>query len=331
MSYQTKFSYGLLLTVGLAFAARTIAHFPYAGIVGPMVTAILLGIALRTVGDSVVTEGQPGISFAAQKLLRLGIILMGIRLNMADILAAGWQTILLDLLVIAFAITFIHYLGHRLGVERDLTTLVAVGTGVCGAAAIGAVAPVIKAKEEDVTVAVTIIAVLGTVFTVAYTTLAPVLGLSPQGYGTFVGSTLHEIAHVIAAAATDGQDSSSIAILVKLGRVAFLAPVTLLIGYLYARRGHADVKLSTLPIPWFLFGFLGMAAVNTFGLLPANLAGQAADASVFLLTMSMAAMGLNVRYSAFLRTRSQPILICFVGSVLLSLFGRLALWVFAIH
>lgn len=326
---HTGFIWGIVLTIILSFLARGFAQLPYIGIIGPMITAILLGILCRSFLEHMVQKGQPGISFTARNLLRLGIILMGFRLNIGEILAAGWPTLLLDILVITFTLLVVSYLGKKFGVDKDLTTLVAVGTGVCGAAAIGAVAPVIKAKEEDVTVAVAIIAVLGTLFTLIYTALIPFLGLSPQGYGTFVGSTLHELAHVIAAAAPDGQDSSSIAILVKLGRVAFLAPVTLIIGYLHT-RGQAAIRLSTLPIPWFLFGFLGMAVINTLGLLPGNATNFLINVSVFFLTMAMGAMGLNVRYADFLKTRFSPILICLIGSILLGIFGRSIIWALAL-
>ncbi|HMM20131.1 MAG TPA: putative sulfate exporter family transporter [Selenomonadales bacterium] len=326
---HTGFIWGIGIAVVLSFLARGFAQLPYIGMIGPMITAILLGIACRAFFGAAVAKGQAGISFTAQKLLRLGIILMGFRLNIGEIIAAGWHTLLLDILVITFALVVINRLGKKFGVAKDLATLVAVGTGICGAAAIGAVAPVIKAKEEDVTVAVTIIAVLGTVFALAYTALIPFLGLSPHGYGTFVGSTLHELAHVIAAAAPDGPDSSSVAILVKLGRVAFLVPVTLIIGYLHT-RGQAALRLSSLPVPWFLFGFLGMAAVNTLDLLSADMVRLLVDASVFFLVMAMGAMGLNVRYADFLRTRSGPVLICLIGSLLLGVFGRGILWVFSI-
>lgn len=317
---------GILLTGVVAYAARLVAQISYLSILGPMITAILLGMLLRSLAGPALEKGQAGISFSAATILRLGIILMGIRLNINEIIAAGWQMILLDILVILFALGIVTLLGKMLKVEQDLTMLLAVGTGVCGAAAIGAVAPVIKAKEQDTAVAVAIIAILGTVFTIAYTALLPLLGLSPHFYGTFVGSTLQELGHVIAASAPDGQDSSSVAVLVKLGRVAFLAPVALIIRQLYAKRHHTGATRANLPIPWFIFGFLAMAAVNTLGLIPAGLTGVILDASTFLLVMAMAAMGLNVRYADFLQTGIKPILISFFGAVLLSGFGRTVIW-----
>lgn len=330
MTKTYQFAIGFGLTILMTLISRLLVQLPLLSIMGAMVVAILAGIAFRAAEEKITAAGQAGVGFTAKYILRAGIILMGVRLNFADIWAAGWQTLLLDISVIIFAISLIQFLGHRLKVADKLAALIAVGTGVCGAAAIGGVAPMIKAKEEDVAVSVTIIALLGTLFAVLYTAILPVLGLSPYEFGTFSGSTLHELAHVIAASAADGQSSSDIAIIVKLGRVALLAPVALLFGWFYARREQQAVSLTRLPIPWFIFGFLLMAGCNTYHLFSAHVAALLTDASIFLLTMAMAAMGLNVKLSEFKRVGYTPIIIGLIGSVLLSLWGRLLIWLLQI-
>lgn len=330
MTKTYQFAIGFGLTILMTLISRLLVQLPLLNIMGAMVVAILAGIAFRAAGEKITAAGQAGVGFTAKYILRAGIILMGVRLNFTDIWAAGWQTLLLDISVIIFAISLIQFLGHRLKVTDKLAALIAVGTGVCGAAAIGGVAPMIKAKEEDVAVSVTIIALLGTLFTVLYTAILPLLGLSPYEFGTFSGSTLHELAHVIAASAADGQNSSDIAIIVKLGRVALLAPVALLFGWFYARREQQAVSLTRLPIPWFIFGFLLMAGCNTYHLFSSHLAALLTDASIFLLTMAMAAMGLNVKLSEFKRVGYTPIVIGLIGSALLSLWGRLLIWMLQI-
>lgn len=321
---------GIGLACAVALMSRLLIKLPVISILGAMVTAILLGMLLRAVAAKPVIAAQSGVRFSSKYILRAGIILMGVRLNFTDIVAAGWQTILLDILVIAFAISLIRYLGKKFKVQDELATLVAVGTGVCGAAAIGGVAPLIRAKEENVAVSVTIIATLGTLFTVLYTALLPVLGLSPYEFGTFSGATLHELAHVIAAASPEGQISSDIAIIVKLGRVALLAPVAILFGLLYARKSEQTLQVDRLPVPWFIFGFLLMAGFNTYHLFPAGLTALLSDTSLFLLTLAMAAMGLNVSFDDFKRIGFNPILITLIGSVLLSIFGRTLIWLLQI-
>lgn len=328
MSNIYRFGGGLALSLAVAILAQYLTRLPAFSIFGAMVIAILLGILVRAVTGNAVSAVQTGVSFTAKYVLRAGIILMGIRLNISDIVAAGWQTVFLDMAVIIFALLTIHYLGVKYNVGTKLTTLLAVGTGVCGAAAIGAVTPLVKAEDEEIAVSVSIIAILGTVFAVAYTSLLPLLALSPHSFGVFVGSTLHELAHVIAAAASVGPESSDTAILVKLGRVAFVAPVAMLFGWWYSRRERqgGSLTLSQLPIPWFIFGFLGMAAVNTAHILSAGVTAVITQASIVLLTMSMAALGLNVSIRAIRRVSYRPVVVCLLGSVMLSVFGRVLVW-----
>lgn len=313
---------GIALAAVIALGSRYATQYPVLSVLGAMVIAVILGMIVRALWGGSAMPMQPGVSFTAKYLLRAGIVLMGLRLNLQDIWHAGWQTIALDMSVVVLTIGLISYLGRRYTVEKKLTTLLAVGTGVCGAAAIGAIAPIIKAKEEDVAVSVAIVALLGTAFTVLYITLLPVLDLTPQAYGVFAGSTLHELGHVIAAAEPDGTDSGEMAILVKLGRVAMLTPVAFVLSWAYSRRKASTASApAQLPVPLFLIGFLATAAANTFSLLPDGLVRLLIPASTFLLTMAMAAMGLNVNWPAFVRVGHNPVLVCLMGSVLLSAYG----------
>jgi uncharacterized integral membrane protein (TIGR00698 family) len=317
---------GILLTVFLTLLAQQLIQLPVLSIMGSMVTAILLGIALRSSAASVVVPWQSGAAFTAKYILRAGIVLMGVRLNIRDIVAVGWPALVLDVAVIIFAVAVIHLLGRRLAVERKLTTLIAVGTGICGAAAISAVAPLIKARDDEVAISITTIAVLGTVFTIAYTAFLPLLGLSPHQFGAFAGSTLHELAHVIAAAAPDGPASSDTAILVKLGRVAMLAPAGMLIARFYAARGCRADTVAIAPVPWFVLGFFALALLNTWQVFDTATVRLLSSGSIFLLTMAMAGLGLNVKLADFRRVGLNPPLVCLIGSVLLSVLGRILIW-----
>lgn len=316
---------GLILTALVALTAQYLAGMSYLHLLGPMVTAILLGMILRAILPRKLAPYQSGFGFSAKIILRLGIILMGLRLNFNDILAAGWKTVVLDLSVIIFTLSVMIFLGRYLKMPSTLAGLIAVGSGVCGAAAIGAVAPVMKAKPQDIALSVAIIAILGTFFTMIDTALFNWLALSPHWYGLFTGSTLHELAHVIAASAVGGLDSSNTAIVVKLGRVAFIAPVALILGYFYYRR--ESMSYYSLPIPWFIFGFLALAGATTLELLPEPITQFLVKTSVFCIAMSMAGMGLNVTWKSFHEAGMKPILLCFTGSIALMLFSYLALMV----
>src|SRR5690606_34062915 len=123
-----------------------------------------------------------------------------------DIYNAGLNVFFIALIDLTFAILVVYWISRLLGVDQKLSVLTATGTGICGAAAIAAISPQIKAKPNETAVATAIIAILGTLFTFAYTFLHPLLNLTSTGYGVFAGGTLHEIAHVIAAADVDGEN-----------------------------------------------------------------------------------------------------------------------------
>ncbi|MCK9905976.1 putative sulfate exporter family transporter, partial [Frankia sp. Cpl3] len=160
---------------------------------------------------------------------------------------------------IAFAIFVVYWLSRLLHVDKTLGLLTACGTGICGASAVVAIASQIKAKDDQTAIGAVTVSILGTIFTVVYTFLYPYLGLSPHQFGILSGATLHEIGHVLAAAAPAGSEALNIAIVVKLIRVALLVGVAIVVG-IWAKRtesGQAERQSwKSIPIPWFIFGFL---------------------------------------------------------------------------
>ena len=224
--------------------------------------------------------------------------------------------------VITFTIFVVYGLTKVFKVEKKLGILTACGTAICGAAAVVAIAPQVKAKDDETAVGAAIIAILGTIFTLIYTLLYPVLGLSPYGYGVFSGATLHEIAHVIAAAAPGGSTAVDIAVIVKLTRVAMLVPVAILIGLWFGKSEGSKEKKSwrELPIPWFIFGFLAMSAVHSLGIIPV-VAGYIVVLAYMLIAMAMAGLGLNVEFKTFRKLGSKAFVAGLIGSVCLSVLG----------
>ncbi|RXT07299.1 YeiH family putative sulfate export transporter [Ammoniphilus sp. CFH 90114] len=318
---------GVILTLILAMVAGSIARLPFFSIMGIMIISILLGMSWKALMD-VPANSNVGITFSSKILLRAGIILMGLRLNFSQIVEAGFSIVLVDVLVIAFTLTVMIAIGHALKVDKYLTALIAVGTAVCGAAAIVAVAPLIHAKKEFTAVSVACIAILGTIGTIFYTFLFPYLGLDSYQYGVLVGATLHELAHVIAAAIPGGDTSGEIAILVKLGRVALLIPVAMILGYFYTKKERTtkeSMGIKDLPIPWFIFGFLAMCLVNTVGILSTTVTQFLIASSVFLLSMAMAGLGLSINFSDFKKVGFRAILVGIIGFILLTAISPLLL------
>lgn len=326
---RTGWIKGVILTAVLAVLAGSLARLPFFSVMGVMIISIILGMAWKGL-MGIPENSQAGITFSSKILLRAGIILMGLRLNFEQIISAGYSIIIIDIAVIAFTLSVMLYIGKLLSIDKHLSALIAVGTAVCGAAAIVAVAPLIGARKELTAISVAFIAIAGTVVTIIYSFLYPYLDMNSYDYGLLTGSTLHELAHVIAAAVPGGAESSDTAILVKLGRVALLIPVALILAYFYKKDSVSDERmtLKNLPVPWFIFGFLAMCLVNTIGLLPPLLTSGLIDSSVFLLSMAMAGLGLGVNFAEFKNLNSKVIFTGIAGSVSLIFLGILITKIF---
>lgn len=320
---------GIGLTLVIAIIAKLLAQLPFLSIMGQLVIAILLGIAWRaTIG--LPNQWVAGTNFSSKKLLRLGIILLGMRLNFRDIIEAGPKVFLLAILSIVFTLFVVYGLARLFKVNQNLSLLTASGTAICGAAAIVAMAPQVKAKDDETAVAVATIAILGTLFTLVYTLIYPLIGLTATGYGIFAGATLHEIAHVIAASDPGGSAAVDIAVIVKLTRVALLVPVAIVIGIWMNRRTATRDAQATkgtwraLPIPWFILGFLAMSGVNSLGIVSAALANNIVLIAYMLIAMAMAGLGLNVSIRTFGKLGIRPFAAGLIGSILLSVLGYAA-------
>ncbi len=326
---QTKrfFILGCSLTLLIAILANYLGQLPFFKIMGPLVIAILLGMGGRAI-VGVPANWHAGTNFSSKKLLRLGIILLGMRLNLVDIVHAGPKVFTMALINIVFTIFIVYGVSRWFKVEKRLGMLTACGTAICGAAAVVAIAPQVKAKDDETAIAAATVAILGTIFTLVDTMLYPILGFTAHGYGIFVGATLHEIAHVIAAAAPGGKAAVDIAVIVKLTRVALLVPVAIFIGIWTNRSqngGKEAFSWRAIPIPWFIFGFLAVSAVNSIGIVSVTVANQVVEIAYMLLAMAMAGLGLNVDILTFKRLGLKSFGAGLIGSILLSVLGYL--WV----
>ncbi|MEC0241833.1 YeiH family protein [Paenibacillus dokdonensis] len=314
------FILGIGLTLILSLLAKGLSLFPFLSIMGQLVLAIILGMVYRA-SVGVPNYIMPGVSFSNKKLLRFGIILLGMRLNLMDIAHAGPKVVLLAAVNITVTIFVVYGLARLLKVDRTMSLMTACGTAICGAAAVVAIAPLIKAKDQETAVSAATVAILGTLFTLIYVGLYPFLGLTNTGYGAFAGGTLHEVAHAIAAAAPGGKEAEDMAVIVKLTRVALLVPVSLCVGYWASRREQEKTHKSKIQIPWFVLGFLLMSAVNSLGIIPHAVTAQIINIAYILIAMAMAGLGLNVDFAFFRRNGVKPFAAGLMGSVVLAIMG----------
>ncbi|MCP6680877.1 YeiH family protein [Bacillus nakamurai] len=319
---------GISVTAMIAFAAFYAGSLPYLNMLGTLVIAMLIGMLCRAVvGERKSLE--PGIAFSSKYLLKTGIILLGMRLNLADIYHAGWHVVAIAVSCMLFASAVVYMLSRLFRVDQNLSILTACGTAICGAAAVAAIAPQIKSNESAAAISAAAVSLLGTVFTVIYSLSYHILGFSPASFGAFCGATLHEVAHVAAAGSAGGKEAVEMAVIVKLTRVALLVPAALALGIWARRSGESEpLSFSSLPVPWFIFGFLGMSAVHTSGIISASQAAFLVQVSYVLIGMAMAGLGLKVHVAAFQNNGWRALAAGLIGSACLSLFGWAAVTFF---
>jgi len=212
--------------------------------------------------------------------------------------------------------------GKLLGLGRGVRLGLALGSCICGAAAIAAAAPIIRATDDDVSVSVGIVSLLGTVGVVGFAVLAPLLGMSVQRYGLMTGATLHEVAQVLAAGAAHGGRALDLATITKLTRVALLAPTLLVVGAVLRRRDAAGTGGRTGParrpplLPGFLIGFLALGALRSAGLVPAPMVPLLQTGSTVLMTAAMAGIGLAVDLRVVRRIGAPAVALAVAGFAL---------------
>lgn len=290
--------------------------------------AILLGMLLgNTLYPRRGAAFAPGVEISRQALLRLGIVLYGLRLTTQDVAQMGWSGVAVDALVLASTFGLACWIGTRwLGLPRSSAMLIGAGSAICGAAAVLATAPVVRARPEQTTVAVATVVVFGTVSLLLYPwlfRLSEAWGLlagGAQGFGRYAGSTIHEVAQVVAAARSIGPEAADTAVVAKMVRVMMLAPFLLLLSAWLAREGARGTAARPggaparprIAVPWFAFGFVAVVLLNSLQWLPAPLVRFASEMGTGLLAMAMAALGLSTRWAALRQAGAKPLLLALV-------------------
>jgi uncharacterized integral membrane protein (TIGR00698 family) len=273
-----------------------------------LIWALAIGALIANTG-LVPPSFEPGIRTAARSVLRVGVALLGIRLSLGTVGDLGARTIIVVLgsLVITFGVTLL--LGRVLGVSGPLTLLIATGTGICGASAIVAMESVSEATREEAAFALATITALGTIVMVGMPFLRTPLGLDMTDYGIWSGASVQEVAQVVGATAGVSAVALKIGTLVKLARVALLAP--LVFGFALSRgRGRPP---GTPLVPGFVIGFLAMAALRTTGILPDRVVVELARVDVWLLAAGMAGLGLGLELARLRGLGMRPLVLGFAS------------------
>jgi uncharacterized integral membrane protein (TIGR00698 family) len=323
-------------TLALAVAAVATMAGQYVPLIGSAVPGAVIGAVIAIV----VKPGAriaPGVKWASTFVLQCSVVLLGAQLSIAEAARVGVSSlpVMVGTLAICLAAAWLY--GRLLGIPGDLRTLIGVGTGICGGSAIAAVSPVIEAASADVAYAISTIFLFNIAAVLVFPLLGHALGMSQQSFGLFAGTAVNDTSSVVATATTYGTAATSHAVVVKLVRTLMIIPICLGLAALTARRQQRPA-ITTAPaaaardgaaadalaspaaarmsprraaklVPWFLIGFVLVAAVNSCGIIPVGAHSPLEHASVFLVSVALSAIGLSVNVAALRKAGARPLVL----------------------
>ncbi len=322
---------GTLACVGIAVVATIIGRL--VPLVGAAVPAIVLGIVIAVVRKPSANL-VPGIGYSSKFVLQCAVVLLGSQLSLRSIIEVGVESLPVMLTSLVACLLAAWGLGRWMGVDRDIRTLIGVGTGICGASAIAAVSPIIRARSSDISYAISTVFLFNILAVVVFPPLGHLLGMSPHAFGLFAGTAVNDTSSVVAAAGAFSTSALAFAVVVKLVRTLMIVPISITLAVLEGRRasahstGHtgdalagdrmttADAAPSSTRltprrilklIPWFLVGFLVVAAIASTGVFPPSTTDALTHLSVFGVTTALAGIGLSTDPSAIRNAGVRPL------------------------
>ena len=326
MEFLKKNGFGMLVCLAIALPAWLLGQ--RFEVVGGPVFAILIGMVIalfwRDQG-----RARAGITYTSKKILQLAVVLLlGFGMNLKSVLEVGGQSLPIILSTIATSLIVAYALYRLLHMDANISTLIGVGSSICGGSAIAATAPVIGADDEEIAQAISVIFLFNVLAALIFPTLGGVLGLSNEGFGLFAGTAVNDTSSVTAAAAAwdgmhPGANTLDAAAIVKMTRTLAIIPITLVLALRRTGRAAGGVQVDLKKIfPWFVLLFLLASVVTTVLPIPAAVTAGLKTASKFFIVMAMGAIGLNTDLVKLVRTGAKPILMglcCWVAIAAVSL------------
>ena len=316
-----------LVFVGIVTSVGFVIHWNFETI-SPLVASLVLGVLIGNI-VSIPKRFVSGQKFAAKKVLRFGIVLLGTQLALKQVVDLGGRELVVVVGVVTLTFLGTLWLGPRLGVSKSLSLLIATGFSICGASAVAAMEGVVDAEEEEVTYAIALVTLCGSLAIVLLPLLRNVLSLSdPQLFGSWVGASVHDVAQVIATSSTGGDMAVQSATVVKLSRVVLLAPLVAIVS-IWVRRSSSGLvakadKKHVSVVPLFVIGFLVMITVRTTGVIPENWLTTLKTIEQVCLASALVGLGSDVRIARLIRVGGRPLLLALIswfGIAVVSLIG----------
>lgn len=305
---------GVLVVIIISIVALVISKFPFFIhlAISPLIIGILLGMMYaNSLKRHTPDSWNSGVMFCTKTVLRVAIVFYGFRLTLNGIYTIGIEGVMTSVIVVASTYLLGTFVGVRvLKMDRSLVTLTSVGSAICGAAAVLATEPVIKAKPYKSAVAVSTVVLFGTVSMFLYPIIYRLgfVPFSPDIFGIYLGGTLHEVAHVVGASGAISEEVAKSAIVVKMTRVMCLAPFLMILSF-YIYRNKKSTKKAKVKFPLFALMFIVVVGFNSLNLLPKIVIDYINIADNFALTMAMSALGMESSFDKFKQAGLKPFLL----------------------
>jgi uncharacterized integral membrane protein (TIGR00698 family) len=306
---------GLLASLVVAAAAAFLADH-YGGPV--MLFALLLGMAMNFLGE--VERCRDGISFTSRTLLRIGVAMLGFRITLWQIAELGWQPLVLVIAAVGLTILISIWIARRMGFDPLFGLLTGGATAICGASAalaLSAAIPQGKLKQRDTAFAIMGVSILSTLAMIIYPAITSLMGLDDRNAGIFIGASIHDVAQVVGAGFAISPEAGDTATVIKLMRVAMLAPVIVAVG-LIAHRKRAEGEERPPVLPLFVVAFLALVVANSLLPLPTMVQDAGSTASRWCLVAAIAALGMKTRLGEIVEIGWRPVLLMVVETLIIA-------------
>lgn len=304
----------VVLALGVHLLLPAVPAMTVAVVLG-LLAANLPGLAGWSAGT-----GRPGLDFAGKHLMRSGVVVLGLKVSVVDVLGLGWPALLLITGVVLAAFAGTYGIGRLFRLTPTVSLLIATGFSICGASAIGAMAAVRRIRQQDTVLPIALVTLCGTLAIGVLPLLIGPLGLGPEAFGAWAGASVHDVGQVVATAQTAGASALAVAVIVKLTRVLLLAPMVAAAGIHHRIGSDAGGRLPPV-VPLFVVGFIAMAALRSTGWLSPGVLEAAALLQDLLLGMALFGLGSAVRVGHLLRTGTSALLAALASWLLIAALG----------
>ncbi len=304
---------GILFSLLIALIATWLGSlFP---IVGGPVFGIVIGILINNLFGKP-PQTAKGVKFTSKKILQYAIILLGAGLSLTQVWKTGMESFYVMMITLIIAFISAYLFGRLLKVPYNLTTLIGVGTAICGGSAIAAVSPVIEADEKEVAYSISTIFFFNIIAVLVFPPLGHLLGFSDNAFGLWAGTAINDTSSVVAAGYAYSSTAGAYATIVKLTRTTMIIPISLIFAGITvfkkrrASKTESTVKYSFIRIfPWFIIGFLAASLLRTLNIISVETASYLSSAGKFLIVMALSAVGLSANFKDMLKTGLKPLLL----------------------